>query len=184
MKALRTAALLAVCGAPSRSPVRSAGSFAGWRSAGTRPADGAPFDAPLAHTPLATPLAVTGGFCEYRIGHLHAGFDFGTGGSVGKPVMAPANGWVARIRSSGVGYGRSLYINTEDGRLLQLGHLDAFAGPVAAYVRAKQDSSGQYEQDLWPEAGASASAPGRRSRGAARAAPAARTCTSRSAAAT
>ena len=112
---------------------------------------GAPFDAPLARPPLTPPLVVTGGFGEYRVGHFHAGFDFGTGGVVGQPVVAPLAGHVERIRGSGVGYGRSIYLRARDGRLLQFGHLDAFAEPMASWVRAVQDSSGQYEQDLWPE---------------------------------
>ena len=113
----------------------------------------APLDAPLPGTPLARPLRVAGGFGEYRVGHFHAGLDFSTGRVVGRPVLAPVDGWVERVRASGVGYGRSIYLHTPDGRLLQFGHLDAFAGPLAGYVRARQDSSGQYEQDLWPEAG-------------------------------
>src|SRR5262245_38610437 len=113
--------------------------------------DGAPLDPALPKTPLPPPLTVTGGFGEYRIGHFHAGLDFGTKQHVGMHVMAPAAGWVERIRASGVGYGRSVYLHTNDGRLIQLGHLDAFVEPLASYVRARQDSSGQYEQDLWPE---------------------------------
>lgn len=111
-----------------------------------------PFDAPLPGAPLARPLDLTGGFGEFRIGHFHAGFDFGTGGAVGRPVLAPIDGWVERVRSSGVGYGRSIYLRSFDGRLIQFGHLDAFTEPLARYVRDAQDSSGQYEQDLWPEA--------------------------------
>ena len=113
---------------------------------------GTPFDAPLGRPPLAPPLIVTGGFGEYRVGHFHAGFDFGTGGKVGRPVFAPLAGHVERIRASGVGYGRSIYLRTRDGRLIQFGHLDAYAEPMASYVRAIQDSAGQYEQDLWPAA--------------------------------
>jgi hypothetical protein len=117
------------------------------------PAERAPrFDQPLAYAPLDTPLVVTGGFGEYRIGHFHAGFDLGTGKSVGKPVRAPLSGHVERVRASGVGYGRSLYVRSRDGRLLQLGHLDAFAEPVASWVDSVQRATGQYEQDLWPEA--------------------------------
>jgi hypothetical protein len=121
---------------------------------GSGPTDRAPtpFDAPLGRPPLAPPLVVTGGFGEYRVGHFHAAFDFGTGGVVGKPVFAPLSGHIERIRASGVGYGRSLYLRTRDGRLLQFGHLDAYAEPMASWMRAKQDSIGQYEQDLWPEA--------------------------------
>lgn len=111
-----------------------------------------PFERRL-RPPLAPPLVVTGGFCEYRAGHFHAGLDLGTGQRVGKPVLAPGDGHVARVRASGVGYGRSIYLRIDDGRLLQLGHLDAFAEPLASYVRHQQDSTGQYEQDLWPAPG-------------------------------
>jgi hypothetical protein len=117
--------------------------------------DGAPgrFDAPLTRPPLDPPLVVTGGFGEYRIGHFHAGLDLGTGERVGKSVYAPRSGHIERVRASGVGYGRSIYLKTDDGRLLQFGHLDAFAEPMAHYVAAIQESTGQYEQDLWPEPG-------------------------------
>ena len=111
------------------------------------------FDSPLVRGPLDPSLGITGGYCEYRIGHFHAGFDFSTGGRTGAPVYAPLTGHIERIRTSGVGYGRSLYVRARDGRLLQFGHLDAFTGAVAAYAAFMQDSSGQYEQDLWPAAG-------------------------------
>lgn len=114
-------------------------------------ADEAPFEAPFAHSPLTPPLVITGGFGEYRIGHFHAGFDFGTGHVVGKTVYAPLDGHIERLRASGVGYGRSIYLRARDGRLLQFGHLDAFAEPMGSWIAAIQDSTGQYEQDLWPE---------------------------------
>ena len=112
-----------------------------------------PLAAPLTKPPLTGALGLNGGFGEYRIGHFHAGVDLSTGGRVGKPVYAPLSGWVERVRASGVGYGRSIYIHSTDGRLLQLGHLDAFVEPMAYYVAAAQESSGQYEQDLWPDPG-------------------------------
>ena len=107
----------------------------------------------LARPPLDGPFVFNGGFGEYRAGHFHAGLDFGTGERVGKPVHAPLSGFIARARTSGVGYGRSLYLQGRDGRLLQFGHLDAFAEPMASWVAAAQESSGQYEQDLYPAAG-------------------------------
>lgn len=118
----------------------------------TPPGPAPALDAPLAFAPLDTPLTVTGGFGEYRIGHFHAGFDFGTGGVVGRPVRAPLAGHLERVRTSGVGYGRSLYLRTTDGRLLQFGHLDAFAEPVASWVDSVHRATGHYEQDLYPGA--------------------------------
>jgi len=116
------------------------------------PPAAAPFAPPLARLPLDPPLDLHGGFGDYRSNHFHAGLDMGTGGRVGRPVHAPLAGWIERVRSSGVGYGRSLYLHADDGRLLVFGHLDAFAEPLAAFMAQAQDSSGQYEQDLWPAA--------------------------------
>jgi hypothetical protein len=103
--------------------------------------------------PLEREPVLTGTFGETRGGHFHAGLDYSTGGEVGTPVRAPMAGTIERVRASGVGYGRSLYLRTADGRLLVFGHLDAFAPALARYVAAVQDSSGEYEQDLWLAAG-------------------------------
>src|SRR5262245_33823063 len=70
---------------------------------------------PFAHAPIDTPLVLTASFGEYRSGHFHAGLDFSTQQAVGRPVYAPASGWVRRARASGVGYGRGLYFQADDG---------------------------------------------------------------------
>lgn len=108
-----------------------------------------PLDSPVDVLPLS-PMRLTGGFGELRGNHFHAGLDLSTGGRVGAPVRAPLPCSVERVRASGVGYGRSLYVRARDGRLLVFGHLDAFAPALAAYVDSVQRASGQYEQDLWP----------------------------------
>ncbi len=105
----------------------------------------------FALAPLPTSCVITGGFGEIRSNHFHAGLDFATGGHVGVEVRAPLAGWVERIRSSGGGYGRSIYLHTEDGRLLVFGHLDAYAPALAAFVDSVQRSNGEYEQDVFPE---------------------------------
>lgn len=107
--------------------------------------------APFQHAPLDGPLLQTGSFGEYRPGRFHAGLDLSTGEVVGQPVYAPLESWVERVRVSGVGYGRSIVLHSADGRLVLLGHLDAYDEPIGSYVAAAQDSFGQYEQDLWPE---------------------------------
>jgi len=135
------AALLAVsapCGAARRPVVVL-------RDSGAAPQ----YFAPRERLPLDPPLRLSGGFGEYRPGHFHAGLDFATGEAVGRPVYASLPGHVVRVRASGVGYGRAVYLQAGDGRLLVYAHLDAFDEPLAGWVAGVQDSSGEYEQDLW-----------------------------------
>ncbi len=111
------------------------------------------FGSPL-RWPLTTPgHALRGGFGETRSNHFHAGLDLSTGQRVGAVVVAPAAATVERVRASGVGYGRSLYLRLTDGRLVVYGHLDAFEPRLAAWVDSVQRATTSYEQDLWPEAG-------------------------------
>ena len=117
------------------------------------PADAPPVFGPAFMFPPLDTLRVTGGFGEVRSNHFHAGYDFSTGGRVGRPVRAPVAGTIERVRTSGVGYGRSLYLRALDGRLLVFGHLDAFAPALAAHADSAQRSAGRYEQDLWPAMG-------------------------------
>lgn len=111
-----------------------------------------PLDRAVEVAPLAS-TRLTGGFGELRSNHFHAGLDLSTGGRVGAAVRAPLSCSVERVRASGVGYGRSLYVRARDGRLFVFGHLDAFAPALAAYVDSVQRASAQYEQDLWPAVG-------------------------------
>jgi hypothetical protein len=106
------------------------------------------------HWPLAlAPRTLTGGFGEARSNHFHAGLDLSTLRQTGVPVLAPATGVIERVRTSGVGYGRSLYLRTEAGALIVFGHLDAFAPRIAAWMDSVQRVTGDYEQDLWPAPG-------------------------------
>jgi hypothetical protein len=111
------------------------------------------FGPPL-HWPLAgSARELRGGFGEPRAGHFHAGIDLSTGHHTGADVLAPGAGWIERVHSSGVGYGRSLYLHLSDDRVLVFGHLDAFAPALAAYADSAQRASGDYEVDLWPTPG-------------------------------
>lgn len=109
------------------------------------------FFGPIAAPPLDPPLRLTGTFGEYREGHFHAGVDFSTGEVVGKRVYAALPGAIIRLRASGAGYGRSIYLKADDGRLLVYGHLDSFDEPLASYVDSAQRATATYEQDLWPD---------------------------------
>ena len=117
----------------------------------TRASDTAPLvGSAFTRSPLPAGSIITGGFGEIRSNHFHAGLDFATGGRIGVEVRAPLAGWVERVRCSGVGYGRSIYLHTDDGRLLVFGHLDAYAPALAAFVDSVQRASRQYEQDVFP----------------------------------
>jgi hypothetical protein len=113
-----------------------------------------PAVAPAADAPYVTPLAATpglsSGFGEFRTAHFHAGLDYSTDQVEGKEVRAVADGWVERVRASGVGYGRAVYLHLADGRTAVYGHLSRFAPKLDAYVAQRQDSAGVYEQDLVP----------------------------------
>lgn len=101
--------------------------------------------------PLPEPLTLTDLYGEVRGSHLHAGLDLRA--ALGTPVRAPARLVLERVRASGSGYGRSLYMRTPTGELLVFGHLDAFAPTLAGYMDSLQRADGRYEQDVWPEAG-------------------------------
>jgi murein DD-endopeptidase MepM/ murein hydrolase activator NlpD len=104
--------------------------------------------------PLERSPGLTSGFGEYRDGRFHAGLDYSTESTTGKPVRAVEDGWVERVRASGVGYGNAVYLRLGDGRTAVYAHLERFAPRLDAWVAARQDSSGRYEQDLHPPAGA------------------------------
>lgn len=100
--------------------------------------------------PLVATPGLSSGFGEFRTAHFHAGLDYSTDQVEGKPVRAVLDGWVERVRASGVGYGRAIYLRLSDGRTAVYGHLSGFAPKLDAYVAQHQDSAGIYEQDLVP----------------------------------
>jgi len=101
-------------------------------------------------TPLESTPGLSSGFGEFRDAHFHAGLDYSTDEQEGRPVRAVNDGWVERVRASGVGYGRAVYLRLDDGRTVVYGHLSRFAPSIDAFVAARQESAGVYEQDLVP----------------------------------
>jgi hypothetical protein len=150
--------LVACC---SRSLAQALLFLWGWAAlAGPAAAD--PFGDTLRWPLTLEPRIMRGGFGEPRSSHFHAGLDLSTRQRTGAEVVAPADVTVERVRASGAGYGRSLYLRTRDGRLIVFGHLDAFVPGLAAFVDSAQRATGEYEVDLWPPAGRFAFAAGSR----------------------
>ena len=114
---------------------------------------GAPLraSAPDSIPPLVPPLdsiTVTATLGEFRTAHFHAGLDFSTHGETGHAVYAPLAGSIVRLRASGGGYGRSVFIRDARGHSILFGHLDAFDEPLASVLDSAQRADGQFEQDL------------------------------------
>ena len=99
--------------------------------------------------PLDIKRALSSTFAETRGGGFHAGIDVKTWGKTGYPVKALADGYVLRLRTSPWGYGRAIYHQLADGRVLVYAHLEDFAEPIAQAIENAQRAKGRYSVDLW-----------------------------------
>jgi len=73
---------------------------------------------------------------ELRGAHFHGGIDIKTGGTTGWEVYAAADGYVARIKTEGGGYGNALYIeHPQLGTTTVYGHLEKYNEAIGAYSR-------------------------------------------------
>lgn len=91
----------------------------------------------------AYPLRGVSGHCaanfgEIRPGHFHAGVDIKTGGEVGKPIIAAADGYISRIVWQAYGYGVGLYLTLKDGTVVVYGHLDGLRDDLQKYIREER----------------------------------------------
>ena len=101
--------------------------------------------------PIEGYYALTGTFGEFRYNHFHAGIDISTKGLIGLPIKAIENGYVYRIRTSPVGYGRAIYLLLADGNFAIYGHLSRFAPKIERWVQANQLKSCEFSLNAFPE---------------------------------
>jgi hypothetical protein len=104
---------------------------------------------PVFRQPLDLPVLLSGTFAELRANHFHSGIDFRTQGTEGHKVYACEQGYVSRIFVSPGGYGKALYIRHPNGFTTVYGHLDAFNGEIAEYVRQRQYRRERFAVDLY-----------------------------------
>ncbi len=100
------------------------------------------------HPPLYGNLSLSGTFGELRANHFHSGVDFRTGGQVGLKVFASERGYVSRVRVSGTGFGRAIYINHPNGYSTVYAHLDRFIPAIDSAVKAHQYLNESFEVDI------------------------------------
>lgn len=93
-------------------------------------------------------LLLSGNFGELRSNHFHAGLDFKTQGVPGKPILAPADGYISRATVTPGGYGRAIYVTHKNGYMTVYGHLHRFPEGVAKRVREKQYGDETFSVDL------------------------------------
>ena len=105
----------------------------------------------LFRSPLDIPLFLSGNFGEIRSNHFHSGLDIKTQGVENKPVFAPADGYVSRIKIQSGGYGKALYVTHAKGYTTVYGHLNAYTDSIANYLKAEQYKKESFEIELFPD---------------------------------
>ena len=95
---------------------------------------------------------LSGTMGEMRSTHFHGGLDIKTGGRIGLPVHATADGYIIRMNTFTGGYGHALYLKHEDGNVSVYGHLDRFNDELEAYMLDQQYKNQQYETRVFPSA--------------------------------
>jgi murein DD-endopeptidase MepM/ murein hydrolase activator NlpD len=101
--------------------------------------------------PLGKEAPLTSTFGEYRTRHFHGGLDLSTGGETGLDVHAVASGYVWRLRVSGAGYGKAIYLRLDDGRTAVYGHLKDFSPRIRRVAEEVQMQKGTYAIDYFPD---------------------------------
>ncbi len=99
------------------------------------------------------PIVVAGTFGELRSNHFHSGIDIKTQQKEGIPILAPANGYVYRIKVAQYGFGKVLYVKHPSGYMTVFAHLQRFAPKIQKYVKNIQyNKKSYYTGNLFPEA--------------------------------
>lgn len=88
--------------------------------------------------PLALSPGLNANFGELRPDHYHMGLDGKTDKKENIPVLAAADGYVAKVKIEPFGFGRAIYINHPNGTTTVYAHLNAFFPGLDEYVKEQQ----------------------------------------------
>lgn len=100
---------------------------------------------PVLANPFLFPMQLSGGFCDLRGGHYHAGIDVRTQGSEGHAMHAVLDGYISRVSVSPSGYGLAVFITHPDDSLLTVySHLQRFTDKMSEFVKQKQYEHERY----------------------------------------
>ena len=98
--------------------------------------------------PFDFPTLFSGNFAELRSNHFHGGVDFKTQGVTGKPIHAPADGYVSRVTVAPGGYGNAMYVTHYNGYTTVYGHLEKFMPAIERLVRERQYRDETFSVDI------------------------------------
>ena len=85
----------------------------------------------------ATP-ALAANFGELRPNHYHMGLDCKTEKKQNLPIVAAADGYIAKVKIEPWGFGRAIYVNHPNGLTTLYAHLNAFYPDLEKYVTEQQ----------------------------------------------
>jgi hypothetical protein len=88
--------------------------------------------------PVGAIKAIVANFGELRPNHYHMGLDCRTEQVENKPILAAADGYIAKVKIEPWGFGRALYVNHPNGHTSLYAHLNDFYPELEAYVKQQQ----------------------------------------------
>lgn len=94
--------------------------------------------------PVQAAKGLVANFGELRPNHYHMGLDCRTDQHENAPVLAAADGYIAKIKIEPSGFGRCIYINHPNGLTTLYAHLNNFYPALENYLKAQQ-----YKLESW-----------------------------------
>lgn len=94
--------------------------------------------------PVQARQGIVANFGELRPNHYHMGLDCRTDQHENAPILAAAEGYIAKIKIEPSGFGRCIYINHPNGLTTLYAHLNDFYPALEKYITEQQ-----YKQESW-----------------------------------
>ena len=94
--------------------------------------------------PVIAKHALVANFGELRPNHYHMGLDCRTDQIENVPVVAAADGYIAKVKIEPYGFGRCIYINHPNGFTTLYAHLNNFYPELEKYITEQQ-----YKLESW-----------------------------------
>ena len=98
--------------------------------------------------PLDIPLKLNANFGEMRPNHFHMGLDLFTLRRENLPVLAPADGWISKIKIDPNGFGNAIYVSHPNGYTTLYAHMNTFPPGIAQAIKEAQYAKQKWNGDV------------------------------------